>query len=74
MSDDFSYYDPSEAVYSMYTEVDAVATKVARKIWNLEDALGWAGGIMSIVALIVEGSLAPFIANNVAIAISAATA
>ena len=73
MSNDFSYYDPTEVVYSMYFEVDTVSTKVARKIWNFSDALGWAGGIMSIVAFLIYGFVGPFIANNVAIAITAAT-
>ena len=54
-------------------EVEGVANLTARKIWNLEDALGWAGGIMGIVTLIVQCFVSPFIANNMAIAVSAAT-
>ena len=58
----------------MYFEVDGIATKVTRKVHNFEDALGWVGGIIGIVAMIVKYSIAPFITNNIGIAISSATA
>ena len=74
MEEDINYYhsNPKKA-YVLLMEVEGVANKVSRRIWNLEDALGWAGGIMSILALLVHGSIAPFVANNIPIAISAAT-
>ena len=40
--------------------MDTQAVKYARNVWNYDEALGWLGGIYSIIFAIVEYLLTPF--------------
>ena len=58
----------------MYFEVEGVANKVSRKVWNLEDALGMVGGLMSLITVVSQIFMNPFVANNIIIHIAGDTA
>jgi len=49
----------------MAIDVSNRATLYEREVWNVEQALGWIGGMIGIFYVLVQSLLQPFIKNSV---------
>ena len=49
----YSHHNEDDRVFLMIKfEVDAMGNKYSRVVWNMEEALGWIGGLLQIIILI----------------------
>lgn len=56
--------DHDDTFLKIKFEVDAVGNKYSRVVWNVEEALGWIGGLLQIIILIQNAAVKPFIKDS----------
>ena len=54
-------YEDSNNLIDWYFEVDTIGHKTTRVVYNMEDALGWIGGLLQIIMIAQSILLGPFI-------------
>ena len=65
MSPIYSHHTDKDDVFLLFKfEVDAMGNKYSRVVWNMEEALGWIGGLLQIIILIQAAAIQPFIKDS----------
>lgn len=60
-------------MFAITFEVDGIANYISRQVWNIEEALGYIGGIFALVEIIISIIVAPFGQDNLILAMTKQT-
>ena len=57
------YVRKSGDILNFTFEVESVANKTQRVVWNFQNALGWIGGLLSVMLTVQMAIMSPFVAD-----------